>query len=103
MVEAVEEEVQLAPGCKPGRLGDELVVGGVELSREASKHGGDGQVKFMVAIERCRVVCHCGDKHTSTVFEAMPSLSSDLGPGCSLPHCQTRGLRVAVTAPPPHP
>ena len=60
VVEVVKELVELAPGCKSSRLGDQLVIGVIKLGGEASKHGSNGQVKLMVAIKGGWVVDNWG-------------------------------------------
>ena len=59
MVEVVKEEVELTAIREAVCSGDEVVVGGVKLGGESSKHCGNGQVKFVVPIERCRIICNC--------------------------------------------
>ena len=59
MVEVVKEEVELTAIREAVCSGDEVVVGRVKLGGESSKHCGNGQVKFVVPIERCRIICNC--------------------------------------------
>ena len=97
MVEVVEEEVEFAPDSKPRSLGDEAVVGRVELTREATKHRGDSQVELVVAIERGWIIHNCG--MCSLFFlELSLYITHNLVPGWSLPHFLTIGLHATVTA-----
>lgn len=51
VVDVVEQKIQLLPGLEPSSLGDQPMVGIVELVSETTEHPCDGQVKLMVAIE----------------------------------------------------
>ena len=58
VVDVVEQAVQILPGVESLRFGNEAVVGAVELGGEAAKHSRNGQVKFVMAVERGRIECH---------------------------------------------
>ena len=58
VVDVVEQAVQILPGVESVRLGNETVVGAVELGGEAPKHSRNGQVEFVMAVERGRIECH---------------------------------------------
>ena len=58
----MKQFVQLVSVVPAGSLWNEGVVVVHELPREPSKHGGDGQVVFVVAVEASRVKHHWNGK-----------------------------------------
>lgn len=51
MIKVVEQQIELVSIAEARCLGDDAVIGTVEGLRKPSKHPGNGQVKFVVAIK----------------------------------------------------
>ena len=70
----MKQFVQLVSVVPAGSLWNDGVVVVPELPREPSKHGGDGQVVFVVAVEASRVKHHWNGKVCCCVGRSLLTL-----------------------------